>query len=170
MTAELSTSYSLTYKLARKQTNITLGPRRRADTMRLITLVIAIFGNISIVQLASVPSKDVLLLRQKEPLQLEYCKKLGYKETCKINFMKKSQSEAQNDGLYNALLLLDRMGCSELVRGFACAIYAPAFLKEYKTALPPCRSLCKRTAKQCSKFIPYMKKMFSKGKEACKVF
>ena len=137
--------------------------------MKLIILVIAVFGGTSTVQLASVPSKNVLLLRQKEPLKLEYCMELGYRETSKINLVKRSQSAAENDRHFKALQLLDSMGCSELVKGFACAIYAPAFLKEYKTALPPCKSLCQSTEEQCSRFMPYMKKLFNKGKEILQI-
>lgn len=101
------------------------------------------------VQSASIPSKNVRLLKIKVPLELEFCKQLGYTETSAINFMKQTQSVARNDHLYKALVMLDMTGCSELLRAYTCAIYGPPVISKYSTALPPCRSLCKKVKKAC---------------------
>ena len=117
-------------------------------------------------QLAAVPLQNVLLLKEKVPLTLDFCKGLGYKETSQVNFMKQSQTQAKNDRLYKAWVVLDSMGCSDLIKPLTCSVYAPAYLDVYKTSLPPCRSLCQTAEKQCSKFLPFMRKLFTKGKES----
>ena len=121
-------------------------------------------------QLAPAPSKNVLLLQEKVPVALDFCKGIGYKETSKINFMKQSQAEAKNDALYKAWILLDNFGCSQLLKPLTCSVYAPAYLDGYKTSLPPCRSLCQTAERQCSKFTPFMSKMFNKGKRRLQLF
>ena len=136
--------------------------------MKVEVILIVAFSQVVSVHLASSPSKNVLLLKEREPLELQWCKSLGYKETTKINFMKKSPKEAQKDPLYKSLLLLNYMGCSDLVKGFTCALYAPAYIVKYKTALPPCRSLCKNIEKHCKSLKQIMKKIFKKGKRISK--
>ena len=132
--------------------------------MKVVLTLIVALSQILSVHLASSPSKNVLLLKEKVPLELQWCTGLGYTETSKINFMKKSPKEAQKDPLYKSLLLLDNMGCSDLVKGFTCALYAPAFIVKYKTALPPCKSLCKNIEEHCKSLKPFMKTIFKKGK------
>jgi len=135
--------------------------------MKVEVILIVAFSQVVSVHLASSPSKNVLLLKERVPLELQWCKSLGYKETTKINFMKKSPKEAQKDPLYKSLLLLNYMGCSDLVKGFTCALYAPAYIVKYKTALPPCRSLCKNIEKHCKSLKQIMKKIFKKAHFYC---
>ena len=124
--------------------------------------MLCVLGELSSDQLAA--AHNVALLNEKVPLELDFCKWLGYKETSKVNFMKQSQSETKSNRLYNALLVLDNTGCSEFIKPLTCSIFAPAYLDEYKTSLPPCRSLCKTAERHCSKFLPYMRKMLTGGK------
>ena len=133
--------------------------------MQLLKVILMLaFGHLATVHLASVPPRNVLLIKEKVPLELEYCKNLGYTETSKINFMKQTQNEAKRDSLYNSLMFLDKTGCSDLVQGFTCATYAPAVISQYGTALPPCKSLCERTEKACGRFIAALAKIKPKGK------
>ena len=133
--------------------------------MQLLKVILMLaFGHLATVHLASVPPRNVLLIKEKVPLELEYCKNLGYTETSKINFMKQTQNEAKRDSLYKSLLFLDKTGCSDLVQGFTCATYAPAIIAQYGTALPPCKSLCKSTEKACWRFIEALAKLRPKGK------
>ena len=134
--------------------------------MMLLILAVCALGQLSSVQIATAALQNALLLKEKVPLTLDFCKGLGYNDTSKINFMKQSQTQAKNDRLYKAWVVLDSMGCSELIKPLTCSVYAPAYLDGYKTSLPPCRSLCQTAEKQCSKFLPFMRKLFTGGKKS----
>ena len=110
---------------------------------------------------ATALSRNEKLLKKRVSIRLAYCKQLGYSKTSKINFMKQEQSEAKSDLLYNALLLLDATGCSDILKGYICAIYAPAVIAKYGTALPPCRSLCEKAKKNC--WYPEIAAVFTNG-------
>ena len=127
--------------------------------MQSAMIILIAVGHILAVQSSAIPSKNIRLLTENVPLELDFCKQLGYSQTSKINFMKQKQSRAMKDYLYKALLILDKTGCSPLVKGYTCATYAPKYLEEYKTALPPCRSLCSNTEKACSRFNAAMARL-----------
>lgn len=113
----------------------------------------------AILSVGAVPNTRsvMLLLRQKVPLQLHYCKDLGYRQTTAINFMKEDQKEAEKSNLFRTLVLLEKLGYSDLLKGYICAIYAPVYLPKLGTALPPCRSLCQNVKKACwNGFVPYI--------------
>ena len=132
--------------------------------MKQVTVFLSVvLGFILAGQRTSVEASNVKMLTEKVPLELGACKQLGYTETSKVNFMKQTQAEAKEDSLYKSLLLLDKTGCSALIKGFACATYAPRVLAEYGTALPPCRSLCKRTEGACKQLIWAMATMQQQG-------
>lgn len=103
-------------------------------------------------------------LKKRAPVELDMCKGLGYTETSKINLMKQTQSEAAKDYLYRKLLILDKTGCSNLIKGYTCGTYAPKYWDKYGTALPICRSLCQRALKACEKFNFAMAKLTHGGK------
>ena len=134
--------------------------------MMLLILAVCALGQLSSVQIATAALQNALLLKEKVPLTLDFCKGLGYNDTSKINFMKQSQTQAKNDRLYKAWVVLDGMGCSDLIKPLTCSVYAPAYLDGYETSLPPCRSFCQTAEKQCSKFLPFMRKLFTGGKKS----
>jgi len=92
------------------------------------------------------------LLGIREPLELEFCKKLGYSYTAKINFLKENQREAENNKNFKALLRLSKTRCSPLVRHFACSLFAPQLLPKYGV-VPPCKSLCLSLTKSCALYL-----------------
>eukprot|EP00795_Rhopilema_esculentum_P002685 gene2685-893_t len=125
-----------------------------------------LFAAVSFAESTKVSQDIVKMLQEEVPLQLHFCKSLGYKNTSKVNFMKQTQqSVVKQDSRYKALQILSSSGCSDLVKPYTCAIYAPPVVKPYG-ALPPCRSLCTRTEKQCEQ----MMKVFKKVKFFCNYF
>ena len=92
------------------------------------------------------------LLSTSEPLELEFCKKLGYNSTTKINFLKESQRNAKNNAKFKALMRLSRTGCSPLVRYFACSLFAPPLLPA-SGVLPPCKSFCYALTRSCAFYL-----------------
>ncbi|XP_065064080.1 plasminogen-like [Rhopilema esculentum] len=114
-----------------------------------------------------VRSRLLEMLKEPVPLELEFCKSLGYSLTSRVNFMKQTnQSAVAQDYLYKALKIMHATGCSDFTKPYTCATYAPAFSNHYG-ALPPCRSLCTRTEEQCGNFNAAMAKLLSKGE--CKM-
>ena len=92
------------------------------------------------------------LLNENEPLQLEFCQNLGYNTTPKINFLKESQHSAERNNKFTSLVELSKVGCSDVVKHFACSLFAPPSLPVYG-ALPPCKSLCYEVTKSCSRYL-----------------
>ena len=113
---------------------------------------------VSFAESTEVSQQILKMLQEEVPLELHFCKTLGYKKTSKVNFMKQTQqSVVKQDYRYKALKILSSSGCSDLVKPYTCAIYAPQVLKPHG-ALPPCRSLCTRTEKQCDWMVKFFKK------------
>jgi hypothetical protein len=90
-----------------------------------------------------------------EPLNTEIlplCKDIAYNETRFPNFMKqKTQQEAAVDT--NIYLPLIRINCSPVLKLFLCSIYAPPCVKNYSSALRPCRELCEKAKTGCEDFM-----------------
>ncbi len=90
-----------------------------------------------------------------EPLNinlLQICKDIGYNETRFPNFMKqKNQQEASIDTqLY---LPLVRINCSPVLKLFLCSLYAPPCVRNYSSALKPCREMCEKAKSGCEDFM-----------------
>ena len=92
------------------------------------------------------------LLHKTEPLELEFCKGLGYNVTPQINFLQENQHTARRNANFKALLRLSKTRCSRLVIYFACSLHAPPPLAVYG-ALPPCKSFCHAVTKSCAKYL-----------------
>ena len=92
------------------------------------------------------------LLSIREPLELKFCKGLGYSYTAKLNFLKENQRKAESNTNFKALLRLNKTQCSPLVRYFACSLFAPQLLPKYGV-LPPCKSLCRSITKSCALYL-----------------
>jgi hypothetical protein len=86
-----------------------------------------------------------------EPLNtdtLPLCRDIAYNETRFPNFMKqKTQQEAAADT--NIYLPLIRINCSPVLKLFLCSLYAPPCVKNYSSALKPCRELCEKVKSGC---------------------
>lgn len=90
-----------------------------------------------------------------EPLNtdvLQLCKDIAYNETRFPNFLKqKSQQEAASETtLYLPLI---RINCSPVLKLFLCSIYAPPCVKNYSSALKPCREMCEKAKAGCEDFM-----------------
>ena len=118
-----------------------------------VALVFALAG----IYLASGNPIDWLNIRsnflQSKPLDLEFCKGLGYDYSSGINFfLEKNSSQTMKNVIFRAFSLLDRMGCSNLIKAHACGIFAPEFVEVYG-AVPPCRSMCLSIEKSCKPYL-----------------
>nr|AAS83462.1 blue pigment protein precursor [Rhizostoma pulmo] len=134
----------------------------------IVAMLLLFFTNVEMTISSAVPAKMVQLLREKVPLNIEFCRlAMGYSETAKINFMQQTnQSLVQQDRLFKALLTLSKFGCSELTEAYTCATYAPPVIAPYG-ALPPCRSLCKNVKGNCDALTTAMAKHLANGE--CKM-
>ena len=130
---------------------------------QVVVLLSVVAGFILASQTISVNASNVKMLTEKVPLELGVCKQLGYTDTSRVNFLKQTQAEAKEDRLYKSLLLLDKSGCSALIKGYTCAIYAPKVFPEYGSAIPPCRSLCTRIESACKGLISALAKSQQQG-------
>ena len=120
---------------------------------------VALFFALVGVYLASGNPIDWLEIRrnflQSKPLDLEFCKGLGYEYASGYNFfLEKNSSQTKKNAIFRAFSLLDRMGCSNLIRAHACAIFAPEFVDVFG-AVPPCRSMCTSIEKSCKPFLKF---------------
>ena len=118
---------------------------------------VALFFILAGIYLASGNPIDWINIRrnflQRKPLDLEYCNGLGYKYTPGINFfLEKNSSQTKTNAAFRAFSLLDRMGCSNLIKAHACSIFAPEFVEVYG-AVPPCRSMCLSIEKSCKSYL-----------------
>ena len=93
--------------------------------------------------------KLVELFNATEPIELEFCKDLGYSKTPKYNFMGISQKEALKVPNIKGLLMLQQMGCTSIAKLYICALVTPKPLDTFGAA-PPCRSICSSIEKSCS--------------------
>jgi hypothetical protein len=83
---------------------------------------------------------------------LPLCKDIAYNETRFPNFMKqKTQQEAATDT--NMYLPLIRINCSPVLKLFLCSLYAPPCVKNYSSAIRPCRELCEKAKSGCEDFM-----------------
>ena len=93
--------------------------------------------------------KLVELFNATEPIELEFCKDLGYSRTPKLNFMGISQKEAFKVPSIKGLMMLQQMGCTSIAKLYICALVTPKPLDTFGAA-PPCKSICSSIEKSCS--------------------
>ena len=93
--------------------------------------------------------KLVELFNATEPIELEFCKDLGYSRTPKFNFIGISQKEALKIPNIKGLMMLQRMGCTSIAKLYICALVTPKPLDTFGAA-PPCKSICSSIEKSCS--------------------
>ncbi len=95
--------------------------------------------------------------------RLKFCAFSGVRKTPIKNLVdQSSQKQVRRDKRYKDFEALSATGCSNLVRPFACSIYAPVCLETFGS-LPPCKSLCQKVRDSCKRYIAMNKKRKSRG-------
>ena len=95
---------------------------------------------------------------QKEPLNLNFCKGLGYDFSATMNFfLERNTSGLVSNAIFRALSLLDRTSCSKLIKPYACGLLAPPFTGAFG-AIPPCRSFCQTAEESCKPILNFFAK------------
>ena len=95
---------------------------------------------------------------QKEPLDLDFCKGLGYDFSATMNFfLKRNTSGLVSNAVFRALSLLDRTSCSKLMKPYTCGLLAPPFTGAFGV-IPPCRSLCQTAEESCKPILNFFAK------------
>ena len=94
-------------------------------------------------------------LQQTKPIQVSFCKGLGYNTTSKINFLLESDPlKIMNKVMFRALSVLDRTGCSKLIKLYTCSLFVPSSNEKFG-AIPPCRSSCNSIEKSCGRLLRF---------------
>jgi len=118
--------------------------------------------------LQSCTSQEVACKNQR----LKFCAFDGIQKTPLKNLVGQSdQKQVVLDQRFKDLELLSKTGCSDLVKPFACSIFAPVCVKKFGL-LPPCKSLCETVKSSCKPFLALEQSKFrsSKAKLDCSFF
>ncbi len=100
--------------------------------------------------------------------RLEFCNFAGFRKTTATNLVEQGdQEQVALDQRFKNLKLLSQTGCSDLVRPFACSIFAPVCHKKFGM-LPPCKSLCEKVKSGCKRFLKLVSK--KQGSIDCSYF
>ncbi len=110
--------------------------------------------------LQSCTSQEVACKNQR----LKFCAFDGVQKTPLKNLVGQSdQKQVVLDQRFKDLELLSRTGCSDLVKPFACSIFAPVCVKKFGL-LPPCKSLCETVKSSCKPFLAVGQKQHRKSR------
>jgi len=105
---------------------------------------------------------------QKEPLDLDFCKGLGYDFAATMNFfLERNTSGFVSNTVFRALSLLDRTSCSKLIKPYTCGLLAPPFTGA-SGVIPPCRSLCQTAEESCKPILNFFSKFSPIQYDSCK--
>jgi len=128
-------------------------------SMRALVIIAALVAFSSEHYVLAQPIKELLklveLFNATEPIELEFCKDFGYSKTPKFNFLGVSQKDALSNPTINGVLLLEKMGCTNMAKAFICSLLTPKPLDTFGAA-PPCRSICGSIEDSCREIVNTM--------------
>jgi len=124
--------------------------------MRALVIFAALVAFTSEHYVLAQPFKELLKLVEQfnatEPIELEFCKDLGYSKTPKFNFMGISQKEALTVPSIKGLMMLQQIGCTSIAKLYICALVTPKPQDTFGAA-PPCKSICSSIENSCSRML-----------------
>lgn len=83
-----------------------------------------------------------------EPITISLCQNVGYEYTSVPNLMGHTNQEDAGSEVSQFYPLV-KVGCSDVLGSFLCAMYAPKCVAGQTSVQPPCKELCQKARQGC---------------------